>query len=275
MPTHLAPLKVQSLVQQTLERKKLNYGEIIDSFGQVSAVGKRVSGKRFELRDHIKGLVYSLLSNSRPWKTIEPNLSQIDEIFLQYNPEKLESADSSKIVSEIRAIKCGNRDIKRQIESLPHNIQVLRTIQSEIEDEFFKYTGLEDNGTKVDELVRRITKDNSRDKLKQVGTALAMEYLRNIGIRGMKPDRHLLRICGRERLGILTGVDENTTNQQKLLEAQKEFIEFAKQISNEPEQITYLDNLFWLFGADKYGAICTAKPKCNECLLKGECNYKS
>ena len=38
-------------------------------------------------------------------------------------------------------------------------------------------------------------------KLKYVGKALAWEYLRNVGVDGAKPDTHLKRILGSNRLG--------------------------------------------------------------------------
>ena len=42
-------------------------------------------------------------------------------------------------------------------------------------------------------------------KLRYVGPALALEYLRNVGIRAGKPDVHVLRILGGERLGYIRG----------------------------------------------------------------------
>jgi len=91
----------------------------------------------------------------------------------------------------------------------------------------------------------------------------------------MKPDTHILRICGRKRLGILESVEnENTQNLNLLMKAQNEFIDFVSRISkNAPINIVYFDNLFWLFGAKGYGEICSKDPKCRQCLLSNHCNY--
>lgn len=38
--------------------------------------------------------------------------------------------------------------------------------------------------------------------------------------------------------------------------------------------MTYLDNLLWIFCAVDYGNICGERPKCNLCNLKNLCNYQ-
>ena len=38
-------------------------------------------------------------------------------------------------------------------------------------------------------------------KLHQVGEALAWEYIRNVGIDGAKPDTHIRRFLGSDRMG--------------------------------------------------------------------------
>ena len=49
------------------------------------------------MRDHIRGLLYSQLSNQRPWAGIEKNLDKIDEIFMRYNPAKLKAANGADV----------------------------------------------------------------------------------------------------------------------------------------------------------------------------------
>jgi hypothetical protein len=68
---------------------------------------------------------------------------------------------------------------------------------------------------------------------------LALEYLRNVGIRAAKPDVHVLRILGGERLAYFLGKPAER-------EAVQLVADLATQIGcNE----TYLDNLLWLFCA--------------------------
>jgi len=276
----LEPKILVKLVKESLENKNIDFEKEINSFGQIHAVKSRIAGKGFTLQEHIKGLVYSLLSRQRVWKSLLPHLKKIDSIFYFYSPEKLINADPEWLIEKIVEIKCGNMLIEKQIKALSDNIKILKKLHSYIEmkiNEIYKHHNDIIRGQNiVEDLANRLTDPKSEHKLKQVGNALIMEYFKNIGVRSMKPDTHILRICGRKRLGILESVeDENTNNLNLLGKAQKEFIDFVSKISeNVPIDIVYYDNLFWLFGAKEYGEICTKKPKCYQCLLLKLCNYK-
>lgn len=246
-------------LKSTLYRNHVDFEGIIDSLGQVEAVKKRENKQHFTFKDHLKGLILSLLSNQRPWKPIMENLDKIDEIFFHYDPSKLEKVDPNVLVEQITAIKCGNRKIKIQMETLSDNIQQLKYMEEKCGslDEFVTHKSLE-------EVQKSISDPNSEYKLKQVGPALAMEYLKNVGISSMKPDTHLIRICGPDRLNIIPL--EDTEEQIKVFQ---EFVDKAGVSA------TYFDNLVWIFGADSFGEICTKEPKCAVCDLGEYCNKNS
>ncbi|KKM76060.1 hypothetical protein LCGC14_1383940 [marine sediment metagenome] len=274
----LEPKTLVKLVKQSLKNKDIDFEKQINSFGQVDAVKKRIDGKGFTVQEHIKGLVYSLLSRQRVWKNLVPHLNEIDIIFYFYAPEKLINADPERLIEKIVEIKCGNMIIGKQMKALSNNIKILKKLHSVIEmkiSEIYKYHNDVIKGQNiVEDLVNQLTNPKSESKLKQIGNALIMEYFKNIGVRSMKPDTHLLRICGTKRLGILESVeDENTSNLSLLMKAQKEFISFVGKISEKvPIDIVYYDNLFWLFGAKEYGEICQKDPNCKHCLLSNHCN---
>lgn len=274
----LEPKFIVKLVKESLERKHIDFEKEINSFGQIYAVRKRIDGIEFTLQEHIKGLVYSLLSNQRVWNTLIPHIKEIDVIFDFYAPEKLLNADPQGILEKIVEIKCGNRSIKKQLKELSGNIKILKRLHSDIEmkikEVYKQHNDIIRGQNIVEDLADRLTDSNSEDKLKEVGNALIMEYFKNIGVRSMKPDTHILRICGTKRLGILESVeDENTNNLNLLKRAQREFIDFVSRISdNVPIDLVYYDNLFWLFGAKGYGDICSKEPKCHYCLLLNHCN---
>jgi len=100
-------------------------------------------------------------------------------------------------------------------------------------------------------------------KLRHVGYTLALEYLRNVGIRAGKPDVHVRRILSEKRLAYCTG--DPSEEQAYRLVAQ-----LAQGASCNP---TYLDNLLWLFCAQDYGNVCGVKPKCSLCALSTSCRY--
>jgi endonuclease III len=202
-------------------------------------------------------LVLALLSNRRPWGPIEEKLDNIETIFFQYDPDKLQKADPAQILLKIKEIKLGNISINKQIKELSYNIEQFKRIIKEFGSlDMFLSKNSEEAATMLSD-------SESPYKLKNIGPALVMEYLRNVGIAAMKPDTHLLRICGSNRLAIFPSLV--SIEQAKLL-----FNKFAEQAELNP---SYLDNLFWIFGAKDYANICSAKPKCNNCELASYCNY--
>lgn len=99
-----------------------------------------------------------------------------------------------------------------------------------------------------------------------LGYALAWEFLRNIGIDGTKPDLHMRRILGNDRLGY-SDYDVAT---------EIEVITIFDSISKNTGCLkSYLDIALWSYCADGYGEICTASPKCKLCVIREFCNYKS
>src|SRR5229473_6523811 len=98
-------------LQRTLTAQRVDYKRVIDEFGQVRASEERARGREFGLRDHIRGLVLSLLSNQRPWKPIADNLDRISSIFLDFDPAKIKDADPRQFTRQLRALRCGNRQI--------------------------------------------------------------------------------------------------------------------------------------------------------------------
>jgi thermostable 8-oxoguanine DNA glycosylase len=92
-------------------------------------------------------------------------------------------------------------------------------------------------------------------KLKYVGYALAWEFLRNMGIDGAKPDLHMRRILGGDRLGYASTP----------IATEKEAIEIFDDISRNTKYLkSYIDIVLWSYCADGYGEVCTAEPKCHK-----------
>lgn len=114
-------------------------------------------------------------------------------------------------------------------------------------------------------IVALISNSDSIYKIPNVGTALAWEYLRNVGIDGVKPDVHMNRFLENKRLG----------NSKTEISTPVETIKQAKLISEEiGETLIEIDSLIWMYYADGYVAICTAKPKCDKCIINDYCNNK-
>lgn len=258
MHSMLDPKKLVYLLKRNLHVLNIDYERNIAEFGQVRASEERVDGKEFSMIEHTKALVLALLSNQRPWKRIADNLDNLDKIFFSFDPQKIEATAPNLFIDELKKISCGNRSIKSQMNSLKVNIKKLKLIEAQFGamDHFV-------TSRPANDVAKALSDPNSPYKLEQLGFTLAVEYLKNVGIRAGKPDVHMRRILSSERLGFTIGYpsEEEAFNQLGILASRAEVNEI------------YFDNLLWLFCAINYGNVCSATPGCDLCLLAGNCNY--
>jgi hypothetical protein len=254
-----APMNGAALVrsvEETLSRCNFDFRREIADLGQVVLYEQRESGYTFTIKEHIRALILAQLSNQRPWGPIAANNAKIDAIFGQYDPNFLTDADPAKLSNQICAIKCGNRQIAKQMALLRQNIHTLQRIEHE-------FGSLDSFVSGRDPLIiAREISIGKKYKLQQVGFALAMEYLKNVGIRATKPDVHILRLLGPRRLGYLVDADE-----------EKASVLVTKLAVEAKVSSVYMDNLLWLFCAKNYADICGAYPRCHLCLMKSNCRY--
>lgn len=252
------PNQLVSLLRATLDEQCIQYELIIESFGQVQASERRLQGKQFTLQDHVRGLILSLLSNQRRWHQIADHLCKIDQIFFHYDAERIKETDPNQFEAALRNIHCGNRNTRRQMRDLRRNIKTFDRIIAEY--------GSLDNFVTSDhpwKIADQLSIAGVRYKLAQVGHALAMEYLKNVGIPAFKPDVHAKRVIGGKRLAYIAGEP-----------SELETYDAMQQLARDAGvNIIYLDNLLWLFCAEGYGNICGAHPRCKICHLSDFCNY--
>jgi hypothetical protein len=243
-------------MEATLSHIGYDLNKAINELGQVSRSERRDRGEIFSKDEHLQGLILSMLSNQRPWGPIVENMDKITDIFCGFRVDQIKQADKKSLAKQLKDIKCGNRSIDNQMDSLDYNIGILEQIEA-------------DYGS-LDQFVVSDTPANiawelgqgRKYKLKQVGYTLALEYLRNVGVKAIKPDLHIRRIIGDERLNFYNGYPSET-----------EAVKILSTIAEESGvNLTYLDNLMWLYCAIDYANICGSEPKCNLCKLQNNCN---
>ena len=178
------------------------------------------------------------------------------------------SKKPEEIVENITNNKAGNLSINAQMQALSHNLEQLEKIHTEIETDYTIKSVMKEKLEKTEKYIKMISNSGSKYKLIQIGEALAGEFMKNIGIPSVKPDLHILRILGSERLGVLS-YPNKTSNKIAI----NEFHTNVMSISNDITDVVYYDSLFWVFGASKKVEICTKTPNCHKCLLINECNY--
>ena len=245
--------KYLSVIRDFLESKGLGYNTSL-----TAEIEKRKAGKQYTIRDYIRGMIYALLTNQTKWYRVEPHLPEIDELFYNYDSEKILGAEPDYFWEGLFGLKCGNMSTKAQMEALPDNIRTLRRIEDE-------YGSIDSFITSepADVIVEKLSKRASSYKLKMLGEALAWEYLRNVGIDGAKPDTHLRRFLGADRMG--TGNHSPAT----ISEVNEQITMLSNQTGMSKVEV---DNLIWSFCADGFGEICTATPHCQDCPIADYCH---
>lgn len=258
------------IVGQNDFNKDKHYLEVIRSYLESKGLGydtsltveieKRKAGKHYAIQDHIRGMVYSMLTNQTKWYRVEPHLSEIDKLFYNYDPDKILEAENGYFCKKIFDMKCGNMSTKAQMKALPENIRTFQRIEAQHGsiDSFI-------TSAPVEAIVEMFSKGSSPYKMKMLGEALVWEYLRNVGIDGAKPDTHLRRFLGADRMG--TGEHSPAT----INEVNEQVAEMSARTGMPKVEI---DNLIWSFCADGFGEICTAMPHCKSCPIHDYCKMK-
>ena len=215
-------------------------------------------GKHFGLDEHVKAMVYSLLTNKSVWSRIVPYLPSIDRVFHNYDPEYIKGQEPDIFSEEIFAMKFGNMSTRKQMRALKGNIEILEQVETEYGSVDAYITG-----TDVKEVVESFSKTGSKYKLGMMGEALVWEYLRNVGIDGVKPDTHIRRFLSGNRIG-----EPMVQSPASMEDVYRHVDKLSKKTGLLKAEI---DNLIWSFCAEGYGEICTANPHCERCPIKSMC----
>ncbi|WP_155832597.1 hypothetical protein [Butyrivibrio sp. AE3006] len=235
---------------------------IADIDNEQSKMQLRAEGKVFSTEEHLQGMTYSLLSAQTVWANIERNFAGIDRLFFYYDKDEIKKHDYTYFVMGLKRLGCGSRLTNAQMKALHENIATVEKIISEYGsmDAFVTSRPQRD-------VVKLMSSNGSKYKIKQFGPALTWEYLRNVGIDGAKPDVHMKRILGSERLGVSTKIEATDD----------EVLDAVEKLSKETGLwMAEIDYLFWLYCATDKGEICTSSPRCEKCVIREYCNrYKS
>jgi hypothetical protein len=250
--------KARALLGRLRETLARNIGvdTELSALGQVDACRRRAQGELIPLAHHMRGMILTLLSAHRSWRPLARRLGQLELVFGHYKPDYLERIAPQQLAAEVEQLGCGNRRVREQMEAIRPNLETMQRIEAEYGcmDQFVEH----DTPGAVAQL---LGKPGSRWKLKELGPALALEYLKLVGIRDATPGAHVRRICGPERLALLDGreTDEEAAGKMRLL---------AEAAGAHP---VAFDNMLWLLGASEYGGICGAQPRCDVCELRRDC----
>lgn len=234
-------------------------------------IERREHGAVFTVADHIRGMVYAMLSSGISWKQVEGGVDEktgriiaLDEILYNYDTEKLLSADPSELRDKIKAYKWASQSTLKQMNGLIHtNIQKLIGFEEKCGSIDAYYQRFIEEDPTYQSLITNLSKADSQDKFAEMGAALTAEYLRNVGYDMSKPDRHIRRILGSNYLCC------SDSEVVPVFDA----MEIVNQIALLcGRRVAEVDYILWSYCANGYGEICTIqKPKCGVCTASEFC----
>lgn len=228
-------------------------------------IDKRKNGGTFTVTDHIRAMVYSMLSSGISWNRVDKyntgkngELTDIDTAFHDYDVEYLLRCSPEELTSKIKDLKCASKSTGEQMRALiNNNIPRLQQLEEKYGsvDKFYKTFIDKDNTLKS--LVCTLSHPDSENKLAQLGIALTAEYLRNVGNDIAKPDRHICRILCCKRLGLY---DSETVPPFAAFDI---VADIAKATGRA---IAETDYILWSYCSNGF---CTKRnSKCESCVIK-------
>ena len=231
-------------------------------------IDRREASANFTVSDHIRAMVYSMLSAGIQWERMDGKIDlssgrilPLDEAFHQYDPKWLLQSTPEQLREEVKRLHCGSQYTNKQMAALIQvNIPKLLQIEAEYGSIDLYYKQFLNRDSSLIPLVRALSDAGSKDKLAQMGEALVAEYLRNMGYDLAKPDRHIRRILGSDYLGC---------SEHKIVPVYEAFAiveALAKESSLPAAEVDYI---LWSYCAKGYGEVCTVKcPKCEKMYNK-------
>lgn len=196
------------------------------------------SGCQLPLGQHVRGLVYSKLSQQTKWDGVLSKSKAIDDLFFDFDVARIRETPSEYFYNGLCKLGVG-RFRESLADNLHYNIDVLESTLVKYECGSCKY-------------ILTLAKG-----LKGLSTALVCEYLSYVNIDRIKPDLHIKRFLKRYygRAKEYSDVD---------------VLEFGENASSATKyNLTQIDALIWSYCAK--AQICSATPKCEHCCVKESC----
>lgn len=234
-------------------------------------IDKREQGEYFTISDHIRGMVYAMLSSGISWERVENDIDEdtgrilsIDKIFHNYDVDILLSCSAKTLKEEIKVQRLAGINTNNQLKGLiPDNIRKLKLWEDNFGsiDSYYKCFIEKDPSYRI--LVETLSQSDSENKMKQMSEALTAEYLRNVGYDLAKPDRHVRRILGNSILAC---------SEQEIVPV-FEAMDIVRKIADILHRhVAEVDCILWSYCAVGYGEICTSKrPLCCDCVVRKYC----
>ncbi len=234
-------------------------------------IEKREQGEHFTISDHIRGMVYAMLSSGISWERVEKDIDEstgrilsIDKIFQNYDADTLLSCSVETLKEEIKVQRLAGISTNNQLKGLiPDNIRKLKQWKDTFGSIDSYYKRFIEKDSSYQTLIETLSQSDSENKMKQLSEALTAEYLRNVGYDLAKPDRHVRRILGNS---ILACSEQEIVPVFEAMEIVREIADILNR------HVAEVDYILWSYCATGYGEICTSRrPLCCDCVIRKYC----
>ena len=231
-------------------------------------IEKREQGEHFTISDHIRGMVYAMLSSGISWERVEKDIDEstgrilsIDKIFQNYDADTLLSCSVETLKEEIKVQRLAGISTNNQLKGLiPDNIRKLKQWKDTFGSIDSYYKRFIEKDSSYQTLIETLSQSDSENKMKQLSEALTAEYLRNVGYDLAKPDRHVRRILGNS---ILACSEQEIVPVFEAMEIVREIADILNR------HVAEVDYILWSYCATGYGEICTSRrPLCCDCVIR-------
>ncbi len=233
-------------------------------------IDRRSRGEAFSLEDHIRAMVYAMVSSCFSWNRIAEDtdpgtgrLVSVDRIFFGYDTGQLLNSTPEQLRDALKEAGCATQSTLKQMNALLSvDIPKLLDFEKEYGSIDAYYQSVAEGDATLKTLITALSDADSKDKLAQMEVALVCEYLRNIGYNIPKPDRHIRRILGCDYLAL------SEQREVPVFEAFDLVVKLAELAGKPAAEADYI---LWAYCASGYG-VCTLKsPKCDACAVKSYC----
>lgn len=212
---------------------------------------KRIEGNFFDIQDHIKAMVYSMLSTRSKWSRLKKyfdidtgEIIEVDKIFGNYRPEYILSCNPDELVEQLKSIVVASQSTAKQMRELI-SVNIPKLLEFERNygsiDNYYRTFIEKDNTLKS--LVHNLSDSKSEDKFSEMAVSLVAEYLRNIGYDIANPNGYTKTILGCEGLGLS---DRKEVSDDEVFDM---ISEIADLTGRHPAEVDYI---LWLACSEKY-----------------------
>lgn len=214
-------------------------------------IDKRIEGNFFDIQDHIKAMVYSMLSTRSKWSRLKKyfdidtgEIIEVDKIFGNYRPEYILSCNPDELVEQLKSIVVASQSTAKQMRELI-SVNIPKLLEFERNygsiDNYYRTFIEKDNTLKS--LVHNLSNSKSEDKFSEMAVSLVAEYLRNIGYDIANPNGYTKTILGCEGLGLS---DRKEVSDDEVFDM---ISEIADLTGRHPAEVDYI---LWLACSEKY-----------------------